>query len=140
MLHVGLQKQVDAVRQGISEVFPLAKLDQVCGLDLIDAIGANASVADHDWEQMIGMMVMKSDLPGLATYLKLFQDTLKLVKNSEISNCILLFGREFWNRVVNFEELMLEGVISPPDLDLFQFVETAEEAWDAICDFYEVSH
>jgi predicted Rossmann-fold nucleotide-binding protein len=41
---------------------------------------------------------------------------------------------------VNFEELMLEGVISPRDLELFQFVETAEEAWGAICDFYEVSH
>jgi len=53
---------------------------------------------------------------------------------------ILVFGREFWNRVVNFEELMLEGVISPRDLELFQFVETAEEAWHAICDFYEVSH
>jgi predicted Rossmann-fold nucleotide-binding protein len=53
---------------------------------------------------------------------------------------ILLFGRAFWNRVVNFEELMLEGVISPRDLELFQFVETAEEAWNAICDFYEVSN
>jgi predicted Rossmann-fold nucleotide-binding protein len=40
--------------------------------------------------------------------------------------------------VVNFEELMLEGVISPKDLDLFQFVETAEEAWREISIFYEL--
>ena len=51
---------------------------------------------------------------------------------------ILLFGKEFWERVVNFEELMLEGVISPKDLNLFQFVETAEEAWREIAIFYEL--
>ena len=33
---------------------------------------------------------------------------------------------------------MLEGVISPKDLDLFQFVETAEEAWGEIAAFYEL--
>ena len=33
---------------------------------------------------------------------------------------------------------MLEGVISPLDLELFQFVETAEEAWAAICAFYQI--
>jgi len=33
---------------------------------------------------------------------------------------------------------MLEGVISPPDLELFQFVETADEAWASICEFYDI--
>ena len=51
---------------------------------------------------------------------------------------ILLFGREFWNRIVNFEALAEEGVINFADLDLFRWVETAEEAWDHIKAFYEL--
>jgi hypothetical protein len=75
---------------------------------------------------------------GFGTFDEFFE-LLTLVQTGKIKKMpILLFGREFWNRVVNFEELMLEGVISPSDLELFQFVETAEEAWVAICDFYDV--
>lgn len=74
---------------------------------------------------------------GFGTFDEFFE-LLTLVQTGKIKKMpILLFGKEFWNRVVNFEELMLEGVISPPDLELFQFVETAEEAWAAITDFYE---
>ncbi len=74
---------------------------------------------------------------GFGTFDEFFE-LLTLVQTGKIKKMpILLFGKEFWHRVVNFEELMLEGVISPPDLELFQFVETAEEAWDVICDFYE---
>jgi uncharacterized protein (TIGR00730 family) len=51
---------------------------------------------------------------------------------------ILLFGAEFWNRIVNFEALADEGVINPEDLDLFHFVETAEEAWAKVVEFYEL--
>ncbi|WP_119154580.1 TIGR00730 family Rossman fold protein [Caldimonas tepidiphila] len=42
---------------------------------------------------------------------------------------ILLFGREFWTRLVNFDLLVEQGMISPQDLNLFHFVESAEEAW-----------
>jgi uncharacterized protein (TIGR00730 family) len=49
---------------------------------------------------------------------------------------VLLFGKSFWDRVVNFQALAEEGVISPRDLDLFTFVETADDAWRAIQDFY----
>lgn len=74
---------------------------------------------------------------GFGTFDEFFE-LLTLVQTGKIKKMpILLFGKEFWHRVVNFEELMLEGVISPSDLELFQFVETAEEAWDLICDFYE---
>lgn len=45
---------------------------------------------------------------------------------------IILFGRAFWERLINFDVLVEDGVISPEDLDLFQYVETAEEAWEAI--------
>lgn len=51
---------------------------------------------------------------------------------------ILLFGREFWNRVINFEALVEEGTIGRKDLDLFRFCETAEEAWGHIAGFYKL--
>jgi uncharacterized protein (TIGR00730 family) len=53
---------------------------------------------------------------------------------------IILFGKDFWTRVIDFEALAEEGTISKCDLDLFQWCETAEDAWACICDFYELSH
>jgi len=52
---------------------------------------------------------------------------------------ILLYGKEFWNRVVDFEALADEGVISHKDLDLLTWVENAQEGWDAVQRFYEDS-
>jgi uncharacterized protein (TIGR00730 family) len=49
---------------------------------------------------------------------------------------ILLFGREFWETVVNWDALAGYGVISPQDLELFRFVETAEEAWAIVEEWY----
>ena len=45
---------------------------------------------------------------------------------------ILLFGRQFWENIINWNALSEAGTISAEDLDLFRFVETAEEAIDAI--------
>jgi predicted Rossmann-fold nucleotide-binding protein len=44
----------------------------------------------------------------------------------------LLFGRAFWERIVNWQALAEAGTISDEDLALFRFVETAEEAVAAI--------
>jgi uncharacterized protein (TIGR00730 family) len=51
---------------------------------------------------------------------------------------ILLYGKAFWSRVVNFEALAEEGVINVEDLKLFTPVETAEEGWEVIRAFYEL--
>lgn len=51
---------------------------------------------------------------------------------------IILFGKDFWTRVIDFEALAEEGTISKGDLDLFQWCETAEDAWACISDFYEL--
>ncbi|WP_280152671.1 TIGR00730 family Rossman fold protein [Piscinibacter sp. XHJ-5] len=45
---------------------------------------------------------------------------------------VLLFGRDFWTRLVNFELLVDTGMISAMDLELFRFVETAEQAWEIL--------
>jgi uncharacterized protein (TIGR00730 family) len=44
----------------------------------------------------------------------------------------LLFGRAFWEKIINWEALSDAGTISAEDLDLFRFVETAEEAAEII--------
>jgi predicted Rossmann-fold nucleotide-binding protein len=52
---------------------------------------------------------------------------------------VLIFGREFWERIINFEALVEEGTVSPEDIELFKYVETAEEAWEIISRIYDVS-
>lgn len=74
---------------------------------------------------------------GFGTLDELFE-TLTLIQTKKIKPVpVILFGREFWERVINFDFLVEEGMISPKDIELFRFAETAEEAWDIICDFYE---
>ena len=69
---------------------------------------------------------------GFGTLDELFE-TLTLVQTQKVAPMpILLFGREFWERIINFNALVEEGTISSKDLKLFQYVETAEEAWEII--------
>jgi uncharacterized protein (TIGR00730 family) len=42
---------------------------------------------------------------------------------------IVLLGRDYWRRIVNFDALVEEGMIDAADLTLFSFADTAEEAW-----------
>ena len=51
---------------------------------------------------------------------------------------ILLFGRDFWSRVIDFEVMAEEGLINADDLGLFHWVESAEQAWTKIVSFYEL--
>ncbi|MFL6852272.1 MAG: LOG family protein [Sphingomicrobium sp.] len=75
---------------------------------------------------------------GFGTFDEMFE-LLTLIQTGKVRPLpILLFGREFWERVVDFQALAEEGVISPHDLDLFTWCETADEAWDAVCRHYEV--
>jgi len=50
---------------------------------------------------------------------------------------IILFGRDYWSKVVNFQFLADSGVIADEHLKLFTYAETAEEAWQQILDFHE---
>ena len=45
---------------------------------------------------------------------------------------ILIFGREYWEKLIDFDYMVEQGVISAEDLGLFRYVETAEEAWELI--------
>ncbi len=62
-----------------------------------------------------------------------FFELLTLVQTGKVKPVpILLFGRDFWGTVVNFQALADEGVISAADLALFHVVETADEAWEIV--------
>lgn len=74
---------------------------------------------------------------GFGTFDEMFE-LLTLIQTGKMKAMpIVLFGEEFWRRVVDFDALADEGVISRRDLALFRFVETADEAWAAITEFWK---
>ena len=76
---------------------------------------------------------------GFGTFDEMFE-LLTIIQTGKMKPIpILLFGKEFWNRVVDFEALADEGVIAPADLNLITWVESADEAWQAVQAFYEDS-
>jgi len=69
---------------------------------------------------------------GFGTLDELFE-TLTLIQTHKVQPIpVLLFGKAFWERIINFEALVEEGTISAKDLELFVYVESAEEAWELI--------
>ncbi len=45
---------------------------------------------------------------------------------------IVLFSESYWRRIINFEALVEEGMISASDLGLVEFAETAEDGWASL--------
>ena len=73
---------------------------------------------------------------GFGTLDELFE-TMTLVQTGKSRpRPILLFGRAFWEKLINFDHLVDTGMISASDLGLFHFVETAEQAWQCLDDHY----
>ena len=52
---------------------------------------------------------------------------------------IVLFDRDYWQRIVNFDEMVAEGMIAAIDPQLMTFVDSADAAWYAIRDFYALN-
>src|SRR3546814_694350 len=74
---------------------------------------------------------------GFGTFDELFE-LLTLIQTGKVRPLpILLFGRDYWDKVVNFEAMAEEGVIAPHDLELLHWSEDAEEAWEFVVRFYE---
>jgi uncharacterized protein (TIGR00730 family) len=74
---------------------------------------------------------------GYGTFDEMFE-LLTLIQTGKVRPLpILLFGRDFWNKVIDFQALVDEGVVSPADLDLIHWCEDAAEAWDFVQRFYE---
>jgi predicted Rossmann-fold nucleotide-binding protein len=52
---------------------------------------------------------------------------------------IVLFGTDYWKRLIRFETLVEEGVIAEEDLELFHYADDAQSGWEVIRRFYELS-
>ena len=77
--------------------------------------------------------------PGGFGTLDEFFETLTLIQTGRTERVpLLLFGMEFWRKVINFEALAEAGTISPEDPDLFTVVDTAEEGWDVVRRHYNL--
>lgn len=73
---------------------------------------------------------------GYGTLDELFE-SLCLIQTQKVRRIpVLLFDRAYWQRIVNFDALLEEAVISPEDLSLFHYVDDAEHAWAFIRDHY----
>ncbi len=69
---------------------------------------------------------------GFGTMDEMFE-SLTLIQTGRMDRVpFLLFGREFWEKVINWEALADAGTISEDDLDLFRFVDSAQEAIELI--------
>ena len=69
---------------------------------------------------------------GLGTMDELFEILdLKQTRKSALMP-VILFSRDHWRKIINFEALLELGMIDESDLGLFQVVDTAEEAWDVL--------
>ena len=76
---------------------------------------------------------------GFGTLDELFE-SLTLIQTGRMEHVpLILFGTEFWNSIVDFQALADFGTISPGDLDLLNFVDTAAEAWAIIANHYGIT-
>ena len=68
---------------------------------------------------------------GFGTMDELFE-LLTLLQSDKIKKkvAVVVYGSEYWNRVVNFDAMVEHGVISRRDLRLFRFIDTPEEAFE----------
>lgn len=76
---------------------------------------------------------------GFGTLDELFE-TLTLIQTGKVENVVVvLVGRAFWDRLINWQALVDNGLIAQDDLRLFHYAETAQEAWDTIAHYHGVT-
>jgi uncharacterized protein (TIGR00730 family) len=76
---------------------------------------------------------------GFGTLDELFE-ALTLIQTGKSRDVpIILVGHEFWQHAINLEFLRDEGVISPDDVNMISVVDNADQAWQTIIDFYDLS-
>src|SRR5947209_5395191 len=68
---------------------------------------------------------------GFGTLDELFE-ILTLAQTQKLAKKILvvIYGREYWNRLINFQAMVDAGAVSPEDLDLFRIVDSPEEGFE----------
>jgi uncharacterized protein (TIGR00730 family) len=69
---------------------------------------------------------------GFGTLDELFEILTLLQTRKAPALPVVLFGRDYWRKVVNFDEMVADGMIGEQDLSLFELVDDPEEGWDAL--------
>jgi uncharacterized protein (TIGR00730 family) len=73
---------------------------------------------------------------GFGTLDELFE-TLTLVQTGKVQDVVIvLVGQAFWERLINWQMLIEDGLIEQDDLRLFHYAETAQEAWELIVRYH----
>lgn len=76
---------------------------------------------------------------GFGSFDELFE-VLTLMQTKKVERFpIILVGKTFWQGVINFQQMLDHGVIDRADMDLIHFVETAEESWAVIRNWYQLA-
>ena len=74
---------------------------------------------------------------GFGTFDELFE-TLTLIQTHKSQTIpVILVGKSYWKKAIDFEFLKDEGVIAPQDIDIITFADTAEDAWKYILSWHE---
>ena len=76
---------------------------------------------------------------GFGSFDELFE-VLTLMQTHKVAQLpIILVGKAFWEKAINFNLMMEYGVIERADMKLIHFTETAEETWQIIQQWYQLS-
>ena len=76
---------------------------------------------------------------GFGTMDELFE-TLTLIQTKKMDRIpVILFGKDYWDRLVNWDMFVEEGTIAPHDLKLITYAETATEVWEQVSQFYKIN-
>jgi uncharacterized protein (TIGR00730 family) len=74
---------------------------------------------------------------GFGTFDELFE-TLTLIQTHKTEDIpVVLVGRKYWEKAIDFEFLKDEGVIAPEDIDVFYYADNAKEAWQYILNWHK---
>ncbi len=74
---------------------------------------------------------------GFGTFDEMFE-TLTLIQTKKTEEIpVVLIGKNYWQKAIDFEFLKDEGVIAPEDLEIFYFADNAEEAWQYILSWHK---
>jgi len=76
---------------------------------------------------------------GFGSFDELFEVLTLIQTKKVVSIPVILVGKSFWNEMVNFKQMVKFGVIDEDDMQIIHFVETAQEAWKLIQDWYQLA-
>jgi len=78
---------------------------------------------------------------GFGTFDELFE-LLTLAQTEKLAKriCVVVYGRDYWRRIVNFDGLVEAGTISPRDMELFHFADSPGQAFEILRSHLELHH